>query len=331
MSGYREVPPWVKVAIDECGSDQFYVGTTKTYAVSDLRAGVLSHLNVSVGQGGVEAAGAALPPEITGRWSRWNIHGRRIRRADLPKVTKSWGWTGPVFGDWSKGSVYITQSREVFQWQVIYGQGLPILVDVGEAVDGSVAIGFRVDRVFDRAAGYEERDVLLALSLLRENVGKVAIVSANLTVEDWLADQDVDWEILPVGQRGSAEDALDRIAKKFRIDPGGTRMKTIRDRHAAISGLHPVAVVLGQGKFTRYFGYKFRDNLVALENLDYGNALYLMYEDWPILSQRTRLELLAEPDANYDRIIHRNGWETRLRDLLLLKGHDPNGAAEGPA
>jgi hypothetical protein len=73
------------------------------------------------------------------------------------------------------------------------------------------------------------------------------------------------------------------------------------------------------------FGFKFRDDLVALENLGHGNAVYIMYEDWTVLSRRTRVELLGDANANYDRIIHRPGWQDRLRAPLTLKGHAVTG------
>jgi hypothetical protein len=53
----------------------------------------------------------------------------------------------------------------------------------------------------------------------------------------------------------------------------------------------------------RYFGAKFGDDFVAFENVNYGNAIYLMRETWPELrretwpelSKRTRAGRLATP------------------------------------
>ena len=187
-------------------------------------------------------------------------------------------------------------------------------------MDGQVTIGFRVDRVFDRA-DLNERDLRLALSLLRENLNSHAsVIPTALSVADWLADQRVTWQILPRG-----EATFEKVVARLNANPTNPRVREMQDRFQAVDNMHPGAVVVGDGEFSRYFGFKFRDDLVALENLDYGNALYVMYEDWTILSQRTRVELLADANANYDRIVHRAGWEDRLKALLTLKGHDVTG------
>jgi hypothetical protein len=148
------------------------------------------------------------------------------------------------------------------------------------------------------------------------------VTPTDLSVEHWLSDQRVTWEILPRG-----EATFERVLTRLRANPSSPRVREMRDRYEAVLGMHPGAVVVGNGEFSRYFGFKFREDLVALENLDYGNALYVMYEDWAVLSQRTRLDLLADPDANYNRIVHGQGWEDRLRSLLTANGHDVNGTS----
>lgn len=320
MPGYARVPDGIPDQITKCSSDEFFVGTLKSYEVTELAEGALAHLDVSVIGDEVVVPSGAIPPPSMGRWSRWNVVGRRIIRKDLPKVSKSWGWDVPIYGDYKKGTVFITHTREVYQRQDIHGANLPIVMQAQEPVAGRVTVAFRVDRVFNRQS-YAERDLLMALSLLRENVGRPDIVAADLTVEAWLADQTVDWEILPVGTR-ELNDVIDDVVKRLRVAPDSPRQSILRERVEAIAALNPPAAVIGDGEFTRYFGFKFREDLVVLENVNYGNALYVMYEDWQELSKRSRVELLAEPDANYDRIVHRDGWEQRLRALVILKGHD---------
>jgi hypothetical protein len=195
------------------------------------------------------------------------------------------------------------------------------LIDLGDVTDGQVTIGFRIDRVFDRT-DLNERDLKMACSLLRENAkSHASVVPAQLSVADWLANQRVTWEILPRG-----EATFETVAARLKATPTSPRVREMRDRYQAVINTNPAAVVVGAGEFSRYFGFEFRDDLVALENLDYGNALYVMYEDWSVLSKRTRIELLADANANYDRIVHRDGWEDRLKALLTLKGHAASGS-----
>jgi hypothetical protein len=54
----------------------------------------------------------------------------------------------------------------------------------------------------------------------------------------------------------------------------------------------------------------------VFENLKYGNALYVLYEDWDEVSRRSRLDLLRDHDASFDRIIHTEDWEDRFHHLV---------------
>lgn len=321
MPGYAKIPDFIRDQIARCDSDTFYVGRARTYSTAEIASGALAHLGVGWDGNSVTYEPSLIPAVENGRWSKYNVDGRPHVRKDLPKVDKTiGGWQTPNFGDWSKGSHTHYATRKVYQRETWYAQRLPVMIDVQDPVDGQVTIGFRVDRVFDRA-DLNERDLKLAVSLLRENINSHAsVIPTALSVADWLADQRVTWEILPRG-----EATFEKVVAQLKANPSSPRVREMQDRYQAVYGMHPGAVVVGDGEFSRYFGFKFREDLVALENLDYGNALYLMYEDWAVLSQRTRVELLADADANYDRIIHRAGWENRLKALLTLKGHDVTG------
>lgn len=322
MPGYAKIPEFIRDQIARCNSDTFYVGRAHSYSTIELAEGVLSNLGIRWNGNSVTYEPSIIPAAENGRWSTYNVDGRLYVRKDLPKVTKViGGWQSPNFGDWRKGSHTHQISREVYQREVRYAQRLPILIDVQEVAGGQATIGFRVDRVFDRTS-LSEQDLRLATSLLRENIKRHAsVIPTALSTADWLANQRVTWEILPRG-----EATFEKVLSRLNATPSHPRVREMQDRYRAVENMHPGAVVVGDGEFSRYFGFKFRDDLVALENLDYGNALYVMYEDWTILSQRTRVELLADANANYDRIIHRPGWEDRLKALLTLKGHDVTGS-----
>jgi hypothetical protein len=87
----------------------------------------------------------------------------------------------------------------------------------------------------------------------------------------------------------------------------------MKERVTVMHRLKPEAYITGTDGFLRYFGAKFGDDFVAFENARYGNALYIMYDGWEALSQRSRIELLAGDRDSYDRIEHRKGWVDQLR------------------
>jgi hypothetical protein len=41
-----------------------------------------------------------------------------------------------------------------------------------------------------------------------------------------------------------------------------------------------------------------------------------MRDNWQELSQRSRTELLNGPWVNFDRVIHRPGWQLRVRGIV---------------
>lgn len=69
----------------------------------------------------------------------------------------------------------------------------------------------------------------------------------------------------------------------------------------------------------RYFGAKFSDNLVVFENTQYGNALYILFENWAELSQLSRLEILRRPSDQYVRIKHSGNWQSRVKQIIEEK------------
>ena len=78
----------------------------------------------------------------------------------------------------------------------------------------------------------------------------------------------------------------------------------------------PQAFIQGTSEFRRYFGAQFADDIVVFENIEYGNAIYVMFEDWQLLSKKTRIELLSAEERQFVRIPHTRTWKLKLRDTV---------------
>ncbi|KJF19114.1 hypothetical protein SZ00_06041 (plasmid) [Rhodococcus sp. AD45] len=323
MSGYKSVPAFIHELVEGCSSDTFRIGKARTYSLGELASGKLGHLGVSwSNDAGLHIDEFIVPPAGNGKWSKYNVDGWTKVLRNLPKVQKTiGGWQSPNFGDWSRGSHTHFSTREVYQREIWYGQQLAIQIQAQEPEDEQITIGLYVDRFFDRT-NMDERDLHLACSLLRENIDShVTVIPAAESLTDWLERQRVTWEILPIGEEGPQSFA--RLVSKLRVAPESPQAQRMLERYDKVLSLDPIEEIVGLGEFARYFGFKFREDLVALESLDYGNALYLMYKDWKTLSQRSRIDLLTDTSADYDRVIHKDGWEARLATLLRSKGHNP--------
>ncbi|MFC7500947.1 hypothetical protein [Nocardioides sp. GCM10030258] len=320
MPGYRKLPEYLRSEVASCTSDSLFIGTFKTVMFSTVAAGGYAHLGLEASGDQIVASGAVLPEASRGRWSKLNLIGRVVVRKDLPKITKDFGgWYTPNFGDPSKGEHYVSITREVYQKQTQHGLQMPLLVDAQVQADGKVKIGVRVNRAFSRN-DTDSPDLHLAASLVRENLGEAHAIASDLSVDDWLQDQIVGWELLPVGEgcpMVTVDEIVERVGGGLRPD----KAAVLRERLDAMTAFGPTAVIVGREGFRRYVGYQFKADLVVLENFDYGNAVYVLYSGWETDSSRPRLELIADPDANFDRVIHRRGWQGKVEHLLRLHGH----------
>lgn len=124
----------------------------------------------------------------------------------------------------------------------------------------------------------------------------------------------MDWELLPPG---SADCVLARLA----ASPGAiaARLQVAESRLRLLDRLGHDGYIIGAGSFARYFGVQFGADLVALENLEYGNALYVFEADWKRMSQLSRSELIRRRDPTVTRIPHVRGWQSIIRKLLKPK------------
>ena len=66
----------------------------------------------------------------------------------------------------------------------------------------------------------------------------------------------------------------------------------------------------------RYFGAKFKDNLVVFENIEYGNAIYILFDNWMEISKMSRIEILQRKEKDFIRLPNRKNWEQVLRHNL---------------
>ena len=44
------------------------------------------------------------------------------------------------------------------------------------------------------------------------------------------------------------------------------------------------------GMNSHYFGAKFGENIVVFENMDYGNAIYILSDNWEEISKMSRID-----------------------------------------
>ena len=314
----RMIPPRLEYKLKTINSDDVVVACVKKINRSDIQKGLYRHLIISISEEGyLDFYGNILPSKSVGKFSKINIEGKENKRKDLPMITKTFAVDTPNFGDWSYGSHTVYFDRDVYVKEYIPPKQTEISIELMSDNSNTVnqfVIKFSVEEVLNKKTANFLDDLFYNLNILQENVGNSDVFSSDTTFEEYTRTIYVDWEILPAGQRDSN---LRLLISKFRLKTKED-IDRIIDRYDVLNNLRPKEFISGTSGFRRYFGAKFSDNLVVFENLEYGNAIYVMYDNWKALSQKTRIELLTGDNTGFDRIVHTKSWKVQL-DYLIRK------------
>ncbi|MGE0290437.1 MAG: hypothetical protein AB7F35_25475 [Acetobacteraceae bacterium] len=316
--GFRQIPPFIRKALAAISADLVVVVATKKIPITDIKSGVYAHLELLWDGSNIIAKTSVVPPEAGGKASDRNVNGWEITLRDQPKITKTRSWETPNFGD---AAIYGTHThyhtQEVYQRKIFEARHLPITVEVlKQPLDGNIAvIKFAIDCTLDRARDDFDDELLFCLNLLQENTGAVGIYASDATRQEFIGTIALDWEIFPPG-------TTDEVVLAFLSSRRGKTFKPsgeLASRIELFNRLEPVGILRGNGSFGSYVGAQFADDLVVFENLHYGNALYVLYDDWADISKRSRLDLLKGTTKNFDRFPHRDGWEDRFIEHMRME------------
>lgn len=314
----RKIPDWILAKVNSFKKDDFVVACVKKIPTSDIAKGKYNHLNIKLDGEKPAFSKNVVPKAEVGKFSKINVEGQEIVRKDLPMVSKAFTWETPNYGDWSLGSHDITIYRDVYQRDFLPPKEIAVTIELLAEEIGPEKLyifKFCVDEDLNRNHEYLEESLFFNLNLLQENVGAIDVFETDAKLSDYLTTIYVNWEILPPGER---DENIDRILSGFRAPTEEIRQK-LTERYKLLESFKPIEFIAGTSGFRRYFGAKFSESLVVFENLEYGNAIYIMFEDWESLSKMSRLELLSSQREGFERIIHISGWESKLKKLLREK------------
>lgn len=295
-------------------SNTVIAAASKVYSAEELAKGKLKHLGVQLSEGKLSFSKSMVPPETSGKYSYKNVNGEEIVRKDLPKETHYNYVDTPNWGDSYYGTHTVALPYEKYPRDFISPSltQMKIFVPNPKAGQKSYMIVFEVDRVLDRKDKKFSSQLLECLNLLQENVGFCGVQSSGATVKDYLKTLRVEWEVLPPGTREEA------VARMFRgRKPSSQEQTEMEERYDFLMSLKPKSLVYGMSGVERYFGGMIKDDLVVFENIQYGNAIYIMFDDWRDLSQRTRTELLSGRFGhNFERVKHGSGWKGAVKAVI---------------
>lgn len=312
---FRNLPPHISGELTRVNSEDVKVLAGKFIDRADVASGTYSHLGLTEDRLSVGEAWEIVPPINGGTRSKRNVEGWVHVRKDLPKFTKYYYHDVPNFGDAARnGWSTVAIPREVYERDEYPPYLFHIEVRIQEiASDGRFGVVFSVDEIFARTSVGFDEDFLFAINLLQENTGVSGVVAAENP--EFVFTSDLNWELFPPGDLDGAVAALSRGRRAI---PEGV----VRERLKLFEQFQPTEYLKGLGGNDHYVGAKYADDLVVFENLKYGNALYVLYQDWQEHSQKPRSELLRLKTSQFDRIVHTKGWENRFAVLMQQEMQD---------
>jgi hypothetical protein len=59
---------------------------------------------------------------------------------------------------------------------------------------------------------------------------------------------------------------------------------------------------------------------VVFENIEYGNAVYILFDNWEELSKISRLDLMSGKfNGSFERVVHISGWKGKVKTIVAGK------------
>ena len=285
------------------------VGVVKRVGAADIAEGTYEHLALKLLEdGSLEIDPSVIPPEEIGRFSCRNVGGWRETHRDQPKIWDTIYGEAPDWGGYGMHSTSWDIERYPYTDHAPRYARIEIEL-LAQEINGDFNIRFTVEEVLETTSDSFADDLLMLGNLLQENVGSVGVMSASASLDDYLSTIHLNWEILPPGE---TDRVIQLVADRGRHDHE-TRQR-LSHRIRVLERLGPTNWAVGTGGLQRYFGATFAENVVAFENEYYGNAIYVLGEDWEAVSPRSRIDLISSSDdVDFTRIVHNAGWEEELQ------------------
>lgn len=165
---FNAIPEAIDAKLTQIKEDYVIVAATKKVKRHDVETEVYDHIGLIIKDDAVFAEGPVVPDESVGRTSAYNVNGREIVRKDLPKITKTFIWETPNFGD---ASTYGTHThyndREVYQRQIFEPRFLAIACELmSDPKLDTVLVKFSIEQIFDKKIARFQRGFAFCLEPL---------------------------------------------------------------------------------------------------------------------------------------------------------------------
>ena len=124
-NNFRKISNKKLLHVGKCDSNFVIAAGAKKITAEDILAGLCAHIGLTFEGGNINVPESQHPESVNGKFSKKNMEGWEIVRKDLPKITKTFYWESPNFGDPSKGWHMHSQERQVYPSCLLYTSPSP--------------------------------------------------------------------------------------------------------------------------------------------------------------------------------------------------------------
>jgi hypothetical protein len=309
QKNFYKIPLNILSNLDTIRSDDIIVGCVKEISAKDIESGIYNHLGISLNNSLVEFTPKVIPNIQSGRYSKYNVHGRVIRLKHLPKINKDFSVDAPIYGDPSKGYNEITWTKKVWQKQFIFPKEIVLNISLLQEKESTYIFKFTLNMPVLKTDTSFHEDLLFYCNLIQENTGGCNIFEKDTTNEDYINTLYVNWELLPEGIKDT--EFLDLVLGKIK-NPSPKTIETLKERIEFFNTLDVKSKIFGSNNFSRYFGAILKNDFALFENIKYGNAIYIFKKNWQELSKMSRIDLQRIRTEDIIRIPHSSKWKKNV-------------------
>lgn len=327
--GYKALPPKFIKEIKQLEDDQFIVSAVRYFKSPEevLDLPIFAQLQEPYTWG---EEVTLLPQWSDKRWCKWNQEGQIITRKDLPKASKAIYREAKNFGRPDTHQVTIIQ--EVWQKEIVHGRSIELTIKATSTGEDQIRVLVEANYPFEKDVSPTDRNLLMAASLVQDSISATRSTplprSSRLTREEWEKSLEITWDFFAINELDDQQKISDYLSKIAQNNASHQLAhQVMQERVEMIQDTVPGQIITGKSGATQYIGYKYKENLVALENFFYGNALYVFRENWQEMSKKSRATLLSDYVGDFDRLVHTGKWKDKFIRILIANGHNPDGDA----
>lgn len=308
-----KLPVVVRGKLHGFGNNEIVAACTQQFKLYDVKNGALLRYGITIPDAGVIAGlkGIFEPAPNAGRFSLKNCRNTVIIHKDEPKIPVE---LDGVATDWHGGQHPFTYIRACYRRSIVSPKHIKIAAEIIRVELDSVVVAFRVDESLRSSSPDFQSRLLAGLNLLQENIGACDIERADTNMSQYQHLLRANWRIFPPGTLTNMELAC-RVYGRFARQLDNKQITEIQSRYDFLTSLGAKEIIVGLDSFNGYIGAKFEDDIVVFDNVRFGNAIYILREDWEALSKKTKRELLQMKGVAY-RIPHLQGWKYKVSQRL---------------